>query len=129
MRLKLFLLLLIGTFLGCEVNKKEIPGVYVSKNQINNIDTLVILKDGTYKKNTYRKLDNSLIYLNSGSWKYKKGRITFKDFFYDNDNVYSKGFNRFKDILITSSFIIEEEKGKMSIEFLEEKGYFRYQKL
>lgn len=129
MRLKIFLLLLIGTFLGCEVNKEEIPGVYVSKNQINNIDTLVILKNGTYKKNTYRKLDNSLIYLNSGSWKYKKGRIIFEDFFYENDKVYSKGFDHFKDILITSSLIIEKEKGKISIEFLEEKGHFRYQKL
>lgn len=126
MKLKIFLPLLIGTFLGCEVNKKEIPGVYISKHQINNIDTLVILKNGTYKKNTYRKLDNSLIFVNSGSWKYKKGRITFKDFFYDSDKVYSKGF---KDILITSSLIIKKEKGKMSIEFLEEKGYFRYQKL
>lgn len=129
MRLKIFLLLLIGAFLGCEVNKEEIPGVYVSKNQINNIDTLVILKNGTYKKNTYRKSDNSLIYLNTGSWKYKKGRITFKDFFYDNDEVYSKDFDGFKDVLITSSFIIEEKKGKLSIEFLEEKGRFRYQKL
>jgi len=129
MRHKIFLLLVVGSFLACKVSTEEIPGVYVSKNQINNIDTIVVLKNGTYKKSTYRKVDNSLIYINTGNWKYKEGRITFKDFFYDNDEVFSKDFQRFKDILITSSFLIEERKGKVSIEFLEEKGEFRYQKL
>ncbi len=129
MKFKILLLFIAGVILGCKVNIEEILGVYVSNNYINNLNTLFILQNGKYRKCTYRKMDNSLIYLNTGSWKYQNGRIIFKEFFNNDDEVFSTSFNNFHDILITTSFDIEKENGKISIDFLEEKGHFKYQKL
>jgi len=128
MKCKIFFLLIM-VFFSCNIKQEEIPGTYISKNQINNIDTLRIFSDGTYEKKVYKKSDNSLIFHNTGGWNYKEARITFKDFFYDNDEIFSKDFKNFKDILITSSFTVEREAGKISIEFLEDKAQFRYNKL
>jgi len=104
-------------------------GIYVAKNLINHVDTLKILSDGTYIKNLYRKDDNSLIYRNTGKWKYKNGRITLYNFLLDEDEVYSKEFNRFEDVLITSSLVVKRRFGKIVIYYrqLTDQSYYEKQ--
>ncbi len=52
----LLLISIVNTVLvSCNINKSEVPGVYIAKNLINNIDTLKIYENGTYEKVLYRK--------------------------------------------------------------------------
>lgn len=108
-------LFMIMVVIACGISGNQIEGVYVAKNLVNNVDTLKILSDGTYIKDLYRKDDNSLIYHNTGKWKYEEGRITLYDFLLDEDKPYNKEFNRFEDVLITSSLVVKRRFGTIVI--------------
>ncbi len=129
---KISFLFLIPLSICCcsSIEQEEITGVYVAKNNINTIDTLRILENGTYIKDVYRKNDNSLVYHNTGVWKYEEGRrIILQDFFLDEDQIYSKEAGNFESGLITSSLIIERKSGKLFINYREDKGNYLYEKL
>lgn len=126
---KLFLILVhVILLIGCSIGGDEVPGLYVTKNQINTIDSLRILSNGVYTQDLYRKADNSLIYHNTGTWKYKNERIIFNDFFLNEDAIYGKNAGDFERILITSSLTLEKTLGKIFINYREDKGNYGYEK-
>lgn len=110
----LFLKLVTISLLSCSKQDKVV-GLYVSRNNINTIDTVWIYKNGTYTNQISRKSDNSLVYKNTGKWKVNKGYITFFNFYSDEDELHSKEFTNFENILITSKFQLEEKMGKIII--------------
>ena len=63
----------------------------------------------------YRKNDSSLIYRNQGNWDVRDNCILLKDFFTDEDDIHSKDFSKYTDVLITSKFPIERKNGKFII--------------
>ncbi len=97
----------------CRITRDETIGLYVSKNNINTIDTVWVIKDGTYINIMYRKLDNSLIYKNVGKWKVADGYITFDNFFSDEDEIHSKEVTNYEDVLITTQLPLEKRCGKV----------------
>jgi len=117
MKIKIVLLIffIITTFYSCSISSDNLIGIYISKNLINNIDTLRILNNGTYSRDLHRKVDNSLVYHNTGKWNYEDGRICLHDFLQDEDNNYSKEVSNFKDVLITCDFPVERRAGKIAI--------------
>jgi len=113
---------------GCSVKKEDVVGAYIAKNNVHTNDTLKIFQDGTYNQKIYRKGDNSLVFENSNTWKYDDKRITFQDFFPDDDKVYNVEASDFETLLITSSFTVEKKSDKVSINYQEDKGAFHYEK-
>lgn len=124
-----FMFLTFITFIGCNISSSQMEGVYVAKNLVNHVDTLRILSNGTYVKNLYRKDDNSLIYRNTGKWKFKEGRVILENFLLDEDEDWSKDFDRFEDVLITSSLVPKRKLGKIVIYYrqLTDASYYEKQ--
>lgn len=123
------LFFVLMTIISCNISSNQMEGVYVAKNLVNHADTLKILGDGTYIKDLYRKDDNSLIYHNTGKWKYNEGRITLYNFLLDEDEVYGKEFKRFEDVLITSSLVVKRKLGRIVIYYrqLTDSSYYEKQ--
>lgn len=122
----IFILVLIT---GCAIEQKDVVGTYVAQNLNNNIDTLKIFEDGRYIKKLYRKTDSSLIYLNTGKWKYIDERITLENFFPDEDEVYEPEAGEFENVLITSSLNINRRLNKIVIYYMQitENKYYEKQ--
>lgn len=100
---------------NCGRNQHEAIGLYVSKNNVNTIDTVWVLQDGNYINSIYRKSDNSLIYKNVGKWKISEGYIIFDDFFAEEDEIHSKEFTKYEDVLMTTKLPLEKIEGKIII--------------
>jgi hypothetical protein len=129
MKAKIYFLLFISLCCSCNLTRKDIPGTYISNFRVNNFDTLRVVSDGTYEKRVYKISDKSLLYRNKGNWQFRDGRIIFKDFFYESDDVFSKEFENYSNILITSSLDVHKRFGKIFFEFLEDENDYRYKKL
>lgn len=114
---------------GCTIEKKDVVGTYVAQNLNNNIDTLKIFENGIYIKKLYRKTDSSLIYINTGKWKYIDERITMENFFPDEDELYSPEAGDFENILITSSLNINRRLNKIVIYYMQITDNKYYEKL
>lgn len=110
-----FLLMGLCILLGCRVTEKEAIGLYVSRNNRNTIDTLEILSNGTYVNMMYRKQDSSLIYKNINKWEIENGSVIFNDYFSDEDEIHSKEFTAYKDVLMTTKLPLEKRNGKIII--------------
>ncbi len=95
---------------GCNDNE-DVSGIYVAEFNVNTIDSLVLEKNGIYKRYLRRKIDSSLIFNNRGSWKYDENRINLSDFLVDKDQNYKVRENDsyFKDVLITASLPLKRE--------------------
>ena len=93
-------------------------GMYVSRNNVNTVDTLHIQVDGSYVQELYRMTDKSLIYRNVGNWMVKGGYIIFSDFYCDEDDVHSKEEGNFEEVLITTQLPIETKAGKTILHHL-----------
>ena len=111
----LLLVLLNSCF---RVPEEKIVGLYISKNTLNTTDSLLIKKDNTYSNSIYRKLDNSLIYINKGKWKYKDGYVILENFFEDGDQNYSKDEFYFENVLIDTQLPLEWNGDKIIIHYL-----------
>ena len=117
MKLK-FLIVLLSislSFISCRVNKDEVPGFYVSQNNVNTIDSLWIEKDGSYINLMYRKNDNTLVYRNTGKWEYDSGYIIFHDFFSDEDDVHSHSQGNFEEVLMWTQLQLNKKRGNVII--------------
>ena len=113
---------------SCNISENDMYGTYTSKNLINNIDTLRILNNGSYSRDLYSKIDNSLVYHNTGKWDYKNGRIILHDFLLDEDNIYSKEAGSFENVLITSNLIVKKKSGKIIIYYRQLTDFSYYEK-
>jgi hypothetical protein len=111
------LLLTTVTFLfnNCRRTKDDLVGTYVSRNNINTIDTLILFADGKYKNDMYRAQDKSLIYDNTGVWTFSDGYITLDNFYSDEDDIHSKEEGSFENVLMTKKLPIETKAGKIII--------------
>lgn len=109
-----FLFLIIPLyFFACTKKKNDVVGIYVSRNNINTIDTIVIESNNKYINKMYRKIDNSLIYTNIGKWDTANNYIIFGDFFADEDEIHAKEFKNFEKVLITTKLPLEMKSGKI----------------
>ncbi|WP_157541773.1 hypothetical protein [Hymenobacter aerophilus] len=99
---------------GC-AGDPDPTGLYVSRNNVNTIDTVRILKGGRYINQLYRKQDKSLVYTNTGRWSVKAGAITFDKFFAEEDEAHGYEFTRFDDVLIMTRLPLETRKGRLII--------------
>lgn len=108
-------ILVIYCFISCASKEEDVDGLYVSKNNINTIDSVWVYTNGNYKNLMYRKIDNSLVYKNTGKWIVDNGYITFFNFFTDEDELHSQEFTNFENILITTKFQLEHRLGKIII--------------
>ena len=103
-------------FTQCGIKKQdEVVGLYVSRNNLNTIDTVWVHEDGSYINVMYRKNDNSLIYKNTGKWEAANNYITFHNFFADEDEIHSKEVTNYEDVLMTSKLQLERKAGKIII--------------
>lgn len=104
-------------FYGCENHTDDILGVYTTENSSNTIDSLVLESEGVYKRTLRRKVDNSLIFKNKGTWVYDGNRINLSDFLIDKDQTYKvrKSDSYFDDVLMTASLPIKKETKKIVI--------------
>ncbi len=97
------------------ISQDEAIGLYVSRNNVNTIDTLRVLKDGSYIQVIYRKGDKSLIYKNVGNWKASLGYIKFDDFFAEEDEIHSTEFTNYEKVLMTTKLSLEKLNRKIII--------------
>lgn len=101
---------------GCgRTSHDDAIGLYVSRNNVNTIDTVWVLEDGSYINVIYRKSDNSLIYKNIGKWKAAEEYITFDEFFVEEDEIHSKEFTKYEDVLMTTKLPLEKRSDKIII--------------
>ena len=100
---------------SCSIEKKDVVGVYISRNNVNTIDTVIIKDDFRYINLMYRRIDNSLIYRNEGEWQIANNYITFENFFSDEDEIHNKEVTEYDKVLITNRLPLEKQNGKISI--------------
>ena len=106
---------LILSLYSCSIGKKDIVGIYISRNNVNTIDTVIIKDDFRYINLMYRKIDNSLIYRNEGKWQIANNYIIFENFFFDEDDIHNKTVTEYDKVLITTRLPLEKEKGEIII--------------
>lgn len=104
-----------STLFCCSSNEKDLEGLYISKNNKNLFDTLVLMPKGRYTKVIYRKTDSSFIYKNIGYWEIKEGSLILNDFLVDNDQNFSPEMRNFEDILMPCNFQIDNNSDKIVI--------------
>jgi hypothetical protein len=95
--------------------KTNPSGLYVSRNNVNTIDTVRILKGGHYINQIYRKQDKSLVYTNTGTWHTKEEDIIFDKFFVEEDEEHGTEFTQFEKVLITTQLPLEKRWGRFII--------------
>lgn len=114
----LIITIIVITLSSCScgrVTEKDAIGMYISKNNINTIDTVWLNSDYSYINCIYRKPDNSLIYRNTGSWKYEDGYVIFNKFYSDQDDIHSKSEGNFEEVLSTAMLPLEIKSGNVII--------------
>jgi len=114
---RIFVAIILLLFLtNCnDIKRRDAIGVYVSRNNVNTIDSLWVLDNGEYINLMYRKGDESLIYKNTGKWWFSDGYIVFDMFFKDEDELHGRKFTDFEKVLITTKLPLEKEFGKIII--------------
>ncbi len=111
--INLFTILILSFFSSCNYVIDDVVGVYVSRNNLNTIDTVRLQNNGIYINCVYRKNDNTLIYKNVNKWHTKNNYILFEKFFTDEDEIPNKDFTAFEEVLITTMLPIEKKEGKI----------------
>ena len=87
--LHLSLLAVSLVFSSCSAKQGELNGIYTIKGLKNNLDTLKILRNGTYVRTLYAQSDRRLLFKKEGKWKKTDGdRILLYDFLPDEDDKY-----------------------------------------
>lgn len=114
---------------SCGKKEKDVIGVYVSRNNINTIDTLEIKDDGNYVNSLYRFTDKSLVYKNNGRWEVSKGSIKFYKFYCDEDEIHSKEPINYESVLITSIYPIEKQNNKIVIHQMQMNNEIYFEKI
>ncbi len=109
--------ILILLFYGCESSSNSITGVYTTKNTKNTVDSLILERDGVYKRILRRKANNTLIFKHKGVWVYDGDRINLSDFLIDKDQIYKirKSDSYFDDVLMTASLPVKTEDKEIII--------------
>ncbi|WP_423149776.1 hypothetical protein [Rubrolithibacter danxiaensis] len=104
-------------------------GTYVAKHHTNTIDTILVLKGGTYKQSIYRKSDGVRLFHNEGKWSYQKGRIRFTNFF-QSDDVARKPNYDYASVLLVFSVPLERNfVGRPVFDYDKETATYRYYKV
>lgn len=103
---------------GCiPVFKSNIHGVYVGQNYTNNIDTLIIMENGTYQQIVYRKEDNCLAHKHVGTWDYSDGYINFDSLLVNRNEKLSELVESWNEVLMRAS-LPARRKGNFEINII-----------
>ena len=86
--LHLALLAVSLIFSSCSAKQGEISGIYIIRGLRNNLDTLKILRNGTYVRTLYAQSDRRLLFKNEDKWKTDGDRILLYNFLPDGDEKY-----------------------------------------
>ena len=104
-------------------------GIYVATYHQNTIDTIVILKGGTYKQSIYHKADRERLFHNEGEWSYKNGKIRFTNFFQGDDITRKSNFD-YNSVLLTFSVPLETNfMGRPVFDYDQQATRHRYSKV
>ncbi|MDO7886720.1 hypothetical protein [Hymenobacter cheonanensis] len=75
-------------FSSCSAKQEELSGIYIIKGLNNNLDTLKILRNGTYVRTLYAQSDRRLLFKNEDKWRTDGDRILLYNFLPDEDDKY-----------------------------------------
>jgi len=104
-------------------------GTYVAKYHTDTIDTVLVLKGGTYKQSIYRKADGVRLFHNEGKWSYKNGRIRFTNFFQSDDIAKKPNYDYGSVLLVFSVQLERNFIGRPVFDYDEETATYRYYKV
>jgi hypothetical protein len=112
----------------CTIKHEELSGTYVVKGFKNNIDTLRILRNGTYTRALYAQHDQRLLFKNSDKWKRSADDIILYNFLPDEDQEHN-----LEEVLglgkMTCFFPVRKRFSKITIDFQAENDNMYYEKL
>lgn len=119
MRLRHMILAIASSsiFISCELNEEQLYGTYVSNNSENNIDSLFLYENSTYRHSIYLKDETTMILNHQGKWVYESGYLDL-DNFYNNDNrKFRKDVDyKFEENYILTSTPVRSSFGKIKID-------------
>lgn len=119
MRLKHMILVMasFSILTSCAPSEKDLHGIYVSNKSENNIDSLFIYKDYTYRHSIYLNDGITKILNHKGKWSYESGYLDL-DNFYNNDNrKFKKDVDyKFEENYILTSTPVRSSFGTISID-------------
>jgi hypothetical protein len=104
-------------------------GTYVAKHHVNTIDTVLILKGGTYKQMIYNKSNGARLFQNRGKWSYQRGRIRLTNFFQSDDIARKSNYDYACTLLVFSLPIERNFVGRPVFDYDEETNTYRYYKV
>lgn len=79
MKKTVFFLILLTLLSSCSVSMKDIPGIYVYKDNYI-IDSLIINKDFSYRRVIFKNREKQLLYSNLNKWNFSNGMLELKKF-------------------------------------------------
>jgi hypothetical protein len=126
---RLVWILFFGLIFGLILYYPSRPaGVYLAKCNKYIIDSLFVQDNHSYFRKIYQKETRKLLFENEGTWQYKDGRITFTDFFPNNDRKFSENYN-FNAIVMTYSYPLEKSYGRAVFDYNEVSGKYSFYKV
>lgn len=124
-----YAVILVGLLAWFLSSSPDPVGTYVAKHHKNTIDTIFILKGGTYKQGIYRKADGVRLFCNEGKWLYTDGYIQLSNFFQGDDIARRSNYN-YTSVVLT--FVVPLERnfiGRPVFDYDEEATTYRYYKV
>ncbi len=100
-------ILMLFLFMSCNSTISKISGTYVAQNFVTNIDSLILKKNGTYRRVIYNN-KKKILFENTSKWIYNDSKIIFSDFLINLDDLkYSNENVKYDNILITNYSSVE----------------------
>lgn len=128
-KINLIIAYLLLSLTSCSINKDEISGVYITPGLKNNVDTLVILKNGTYEHKIYDKKSKSLTFYHKDKWSFNRDYLRLENFYNNRDEQYTPEYN-FKIGQINTSVIPKRQGGTIIFDYGDySDGKFIYNKI
>jgi hypothetical protein len=113
---------------SCTIKQEELSGTYIVRGLRNNIDTLKLLRNGTYTRVLYAQRNQRLLFQNSDKWKRSSNDLILYNFLPDEDQEYNP-----EEVLdlgaMTCFFPTSKRFSTITIEFQAENDNMYYEKL
>jgi hypothetical protein len=120
-----FMLVIMGS---CTIKQEELSGTYIVRGLRNNIDTLKLLRNGTYTRVLYAQRNQRLLFQNSDKWKRSSNDLILYNFLPDEDQEHNP-----EEVLglgaMTCFFPTSKRFSTITIEFQAENDNMYYEKL
>lgn len=127
--MKLIIYSLSLLFISCKrIDQNEVYGKYYPVSYKNTFDTIIIKKEGKYRRVVYDKMKTKLLDYES-TYSLGGNSIKFESFFFNLDKDLVSFPNDVKDVDMTFNTYFEEIDGTLSLCFGYHEGENYYKKL